>query len=89
MPAFRRFSLMARALSPGAGPAIPGAEATTLKGDRIEITNIFSTKMACPGPVGEEEARFFAALDAVDRIKVAEGTLVLSERGTARLSARQ
>lgn len=73
----------------GRGPCNSWGGSYDLRGDRIEITNIFSTKMACPGPIGEEEARFFAALDAVDRIKVAEGGLTLSEGSKARISGRK
>ena len=33
---------------------------------RIELGPIASTKMACQGPVGEQEARYFSILDAAE-----------------------
>jgi heat shock protein HslJ len=58
-----------------------------LRGERLTLTNIFSTKMACDALADEE--RFFEALTASEKIAVADGALVLSEGGRSRIAARQ
>jgi heat shock protein HslJ len=60
-----------------------------VKGTKIDIRNIFSTKMACIGPAGEEEMKFFDALEAVDAIAVDGDALLLSEAGKVRIRTRR
>lgn len=59
------------------------------KGAAIDISNIFSTKMACMGAAGEEETKFFNALESVDEIAVEGGALLLSKDGTVRIRSRR
>lgn len=58
-------------------------------GAAIDISNIFSTKMACIGPAGEEEMKFFNALESVDTISVEGDGLLLSEGGSVRIRSRR
>jgi len=54
------------------------AGVTSPSAGALKVGPIAATKMACPGPVGGNEQRYFAALSKVDRYSLEEGGLVLS-----------
>lgn len=58
----------------------------TLEGARLTFAPLAASRMACAGPLGELEERFFAALGEVRGWRIAQGRLVLTgENGSALL----
>lgn len=55
--------------------------AVTLDGQSMEFGKLGSTMMACPPPMMEQERRYMAALGAVKRFELKDGTLVLFAEG--------
>jgi len=56
----------------------------TLMQDRIAIGQLGSTRMACVGPVGEQEARYLAALQKAQGVRIEGRTLFIAVEGQAR-----
>ena len=58
-------------------------------GDRLNLTGMGATKMACAGPVMQREGAFLAALDRVNRYTIApDGSLVLFTNDNSQLVFR-
>jgi heat shock protein HslJ len=53
----------------------------TLMSDRIAIGQMGATRMACAGPVGEQEARYLAALEKAERVEVQGRTMRVHVKG--------
>ncbi len=53
----------------------------TLMQDRISLGQMGATRMACAGGVGEQEARYLAALEKAERVEVSGTTLLLHVQG--------
>ncbi|MCW5653822.1 META domain-containing protein [Hydrogenophaga sp.] len=53
----------------------------TLMNDRISLGQMGSTRMACAGPVGEQENRYLAALGKAERVEVQGSTMLLHVQG--------
>jgi putative lipoprotein len=57
-----------------------------LTGDRLQLTPVGSTRMACPPAVMDQETRFLAALAATVSFRSEDGKLVLLDQaGTTRV----
>ncbi len=55
----------------------------TLSGQQIGFSQVGATKMACMGPAGELESRYFAALQQAQRYEVKDGQLLIHVQGQA------
>ena len=53
----------------------------TLMSDRIAIGQMGSTRMACAGAVGEQEARYLGALEKAERVEVQGTTMRVHVKG--------
>ncbi len=50
----------------------------TLGGETLEVGAVVATRMACEGPVMEQETTFINALDAATRLEIVNGNLVVT-----------
>lgn len=50
-------------------------------GDKLKIHSIGATKMACIGPIMDQEMRYFSALESVASYQVKDSELVLLDSG--------
>ena len=56
-------------------------------GSNLSFDEIAATLIGCPGPIGDQEAAFTAALDAVKSYAIENGALMLKDSsGTTRLA---
>ena len=55
----------------------------TVSGDRIAFGQVGATKMACMGPAGQLEPRYFAALQQAQRYELGDRQLLIHIQGQA------
>jgi heat shock protein HslJ len=54
-----------------------------LDGDRLTMGPVAATRIGCPGPVGQQEARYLQALQSATQIELKDGELLIRSGATS------